>query len=336
MRIALVTRVYPTQRAGGMPHVCRDRAVALAKLGHDVHVITTSRSERAGEVVAESSERIEGVTVHHCSGPAHEWSAYFAKRCESLVAELAPDVLHLESFDRRNLWWRGHPTFITMHGVAFGTWATQWNGYRALGWGKPELPVEEIAVEATGLALAKRVFAVSRWEQRVIRDQYGVRDVSLIYNPIHEAFFAEPRRAQERTYFLAASISGAGPRGFEIARQAASRAGVEMRVVHGLPRTEMPAIYDGARALVLPTIYAQGYDLTVAEARSRGCPAIASPTGSYLDEAREWDEHVEIGDADGWERALREHQPRRVARSSAYAHEPSEHARAWLREVTRS
>lgn len=295
MRIMLVSRVYPTHRPGGMPHVCKDRAVELARQCHDVHVVTTSCSKTADKTLPGITMVEEGVTVHYTSSPAHKWSPEFSVECLRLWKELKPDILHSDSFDRENWWWRGMPMSVTMHGFTFGAWLTDWNEHRAYGNPLPPFPAAEAAAEADMLRSAKTVLAVSRWEHRMLRDQYGLQP-RLVYNPIAPAFFQQPPTGVERRVFLCVAVSQGGRRGFAVAKRAATLAGVRLVTAQGLSRERMPAMYDQAKALVLPTAFAQGYDLAVAEGRSRGCPAIMTATGSYLEEAEWWDKLVPIGD----------------------------------------
>ena len=94
--------------------------------------------------------------------------------------------------------------------------------------------------------------------------------------------------------------------------------------------------------MLLPTAFAQGYDLSVAEARARGTPAILGATGSYLDEAREWDTLVEPHDVEELVRVLSGYSPPAVPtdaagnsgiRAAAKVHRPEVHARNWLAAV---
>lgn len=318
-----------------MPFVCYDRAVELVRRGHEVHVVTTSLSAKSGAFGEKGVRSEHGVYVHYTHAPAHQWSETFADRCFETAVMLSPDLIHSESFDRSNRWWepfKGEiPLAVTMHGVGFGGWLTKWNGYRALGWSPEPFPHAEVRGEADGLTTFDRVIAVSKWEHRIIRDQYAVRNVRLVYSPIAPEFFEEVPE-QKRSGFLCAAISGSGPRGFSAARDAARRAAVQLVQASTVPRSEMPALYDRVKAVVLPTAYAQGYDLTIAEGRARGCPAIMTPTGSYLDEAEEWDRFVDLGDVDGLATAMRE-EPPEVTRLP-FKHHPGQHVECWLGAVT--
>src|SRR5690606_34600354 len=109
----------------------------------------------------------------------------------------------------------------------------------------------------------------------------------LVYNPISWSFFNAPRmtpKEHSAKFVLCAAFSGAEIRGFRLAENAALQLKLPFRVANNVDRKAMHAVYDEASVFVLPTFYAQGYDLTVAEALARGCPVVVSATGSYLRE----------------------------------------------------
>lgn len=338
MRIALVTRVWPTQRPGGMPHVCQDRAVELARQGYDVHVVTTWCSPVAGAVGTTVTKVEAGVHVHYTSAPAHEWTPEFAGQALKKVAVLAPDLIHSESFDRSSLWWEALPqrprVAITMHGFAWGAWITKWNLHRGYGKAMDPFPADLVDEEEAGLASADVVCAVSRWEWRLLRDQYGLRTAVHVPNPIHPAFFSPRNLRHERTCYLCVGVAGAHTRGFRVADDACKRTRSPLYTASKISRDQMPAVYDGARAVLLPTAYAQGYDLTIAEGRARGIPAIMTPTGSYLDHAEPWDTFMEMGDTAGLASILEGYDPPPVPEGAADMHRPEEHVWAWLQAVT--
>lgn len=346
MRIMLVARVLPQHRPGGMPFVTWDRAEALAALGHDVHVVTTARQPAPWPAGVITSRGSANLATHYTDAPPQQWSGPFAEACASLCRRLAPDVVHGDSFDRERPWWAEAPCrkAVTMHGFGFGAFLTKWNLYRvgsaAHGgnWRMPSFDGPALRDEALALAKADAVLAVSRWEWRMLRDQYGLPRARVVYNPLPAYFWDAPEpgartRARRDGYFLCAAVSGQAERGFAQARAACTRAGVPFREVRDVPREKMPAQYDGAKALLLPSAWNQGFDLSVAEARARGVPAILSPTGSYLDEAQPWDRHCELGDVDGLAALLKGYEPPAVPPGAADAHRPGAHAAAWLAAV---
>jgi glycosyltransferase involved in cell wall biosynthesis len=336
MKIMLVSRVTPHHRPGGMPFVVQDRAEALAKAGHDVHVVTT---HLAGKTV----ERV-GSLVHFfdAESPSQKWSREFARACEEHWRCFQPDVLHLDSFDAEHPWWQDKRACITVHGFGWGAFLTKWNLWTkdprvAIGLTPPPtFDAIRLGCEVKMLRCARVAIGVSKHEYRMLRDEYGLPQAKLVYNPIAEFFFFQDRSERDREYFVCAAVSGQQERGFGVARSAAIRAGVELRICERLPREQLPAVYDGAKALVLPTFYAQGFDLAVCEARARGCPAIVSATGSYLAEAGPWDTLIQPGDTDGLADALMKWGQQPVTpladlmQSSADCHRPDRHVEEWL------
>ncbi len=328
MKLVLVCRVWTGHRPGGMPNVLHDRAVELARLGHEVHVLTTGGLAQCAEE--------EGVQVHSLDCPPQIYSDAFARECESRVNHLAPGLLHLDSYDRDRCWWSGRPNVaVSMHGLAFGGWLTKLNLAR-LGRGVFDPHDTQWTDEARQLAEARVVIAVSRWELTIMRQIYGLTHARLVYNPIGSWFFNLPRTPRPKAgRFFCAGMALHHERGFDIAAAAAERAGVELITARGVPREKMPSLYDHCDALVLPTFLSQGYDLTVAESLTRGRPVIASAAGSYLDELEDMPGTVLLAPGasiEEWARILKSDLPE-VPDGVANRHQPAQHVESWLEAV---
>lgn len=342
MRIVLVCRAYVTHRPSGMAFVCQDRAEQLARDGHDVHVLTTHKPG------APSLERHNGVVVHYLLSKPLEYSPQFAAGCEAKCRELEPDVIHLDGVDWRSPWWKSRPgtprvVSCTMHGVRFGDFLTRWNLYRT-GFDStvPVLPAADFRAEAESLASFDHVFAVSVHEQTLLEDCYGLTNVKLVYNPIAREFFtaSEMSPPPRDRRFLCAALTGHPVRGFRLAEKAAEDAGVKIVVAQDCLRTKMPLLIDSATAVVLPTHFAMGYDLIVAEAFARRRPVIVGATGSYLREERlhgnDWPGLVvQLGNQDALSKAMTGPLPiddgHMVAMERlADRHRPEKHAECWL------
>jgi len=318
MRFALVTRAYPTHKAGGLPHVVQDRAHELTRRGHDVHVVTTTGAGTS-----------DGDVVIHCGGPAKRYSRAFATHCREKVDELTPDVVHLDSFDRAHRWWEGLDVTVTMHGFGFGAALTHWTRYRLGSTKEPPVFGAALRDESRMLAQFSRVLAISDHERWMLGDCYGLGNVTLIHNPIAPYFFDETRE-QRGSYFLCVGNPGTSQlRNFgEVARHTR----VPVKVCRDVPRPGLPAVYDSARATVIPTFWAQGYDLTVAESLARCRPVIASYTGSY---ARGESPHIHTFPPGDWTalRSLLSTALPPVAPGAADRHKPRAHVDAWLEAV---
>lgn len=289
MKIVFVCRAYVTQRPGGMLHVLQDRAEELVRRGHEVHVLTTSL--HAKQRVPDQLEDLHGVAVHHLLSLTQVYSDGFNAKCVKTIKALRPDMLHLESIPPGpTAWWLecrdavAGPVGCTLHGFGLGALLTAWNLYRD-GVRGTFGGFEAMAQQVAQLENFDRVIAISAHEQMLLRQYYGIPAVR-VYNPIHPAFFATELTAPEpQAPFLCAAVSGKAERNFALA-DAAIRLipNAQLHVVQAATREQMPAEYAKCRGVLLPTRYAQGFDLTLAEAAAVGRSALVTDTGSYAHE----------------------------------------------------
>lgn len=288
MKIALVCRVYPTCRPGGMGFVCQDRARALAKLGHEVHVLTTSRNRHAGEEIQD-----EGVAVHHMPSTSVEYSDEFRDHCIIHCNAFEPDILHSDSFDVLRPWmpqWaNGTKTVIaaTMHGCCWGSYFSDVNLWMRDGGNVPEFSSRDMARERDIMLGYHRMIGISIHEHWILTNLMGLFNAKLVYNPLPDYFFDGTSYLSENPprRFLCSAVTQHQRRGFHIAQRAADKAGVELLTVSNRPRHELPALIDSCSGLILPTTFAQGMDLAVSESIARFRPVYASSTGSYQRES---------------------------------------------------
>lgn len=289
MKIVLVCRVYPTQRPGGMGFVCQDRARELAKQGHEVHVLTTGTGRPNHKY--DQAEPDQGAVVHHLDCKPESYSDEFAKECVSTCWKLQPDIVHLDSFDNRRPWWQDlqgkATTGITMHGFCWGTWMTKVNlAYRDRQ-PAPTFSPEDFERERRLLQTVNRVIGISLHEHWLLRQMMGLFDARLVYNPIAPYFFENHTDPPNKKRYLSAAISGHSERGWNLAKRAADKAGVELILMSTVDREKMPMLIDSCDGYILPTAYAQGYDLAVCETLARRRRVLVTATGSYLREGEE-------------------------------------------------
>jgi glycosyltransferase involved in cell wall biosynthesis len=333
MKIILVCRVYPTHRSGGMPFVVQDRAEALAAAGHTVFVLTT------GHPTLQAVTQVTNLVVHHLDCEPHVYSTEFAEGCRAFCERIRPDVVHCDSLDVHRTWWADLPnttTACTLHGFGWGSFLTQWNLY----WlGKtseePRFDAPGMLRERKALATFDTVLGISRHEYQMLRHYMCLPQAKLVYNPIPGYFFRSPTAPVKRQdTFLCASISGQGTRLFETAAEAAQLAGVRLSTISNVKRRDMPAVYDGVDALVVPTAYGQGYDLTIAEALARRRPVIVSDVGSAALEAPDTPGLIvtSLGSVAELSAAMRGPLPA-VRPGAADKHRPEDHVEAWLNAI---
>jgi len=302
MRIVSVCRRYG--EPGGMENVVHDRAEELRALGHDVFILNSSDGQ---------------------------YSAEFAAHCVDQCTRLAPDVVHLDSYDAGRPWWvdrPGNPRVIacTLHSNPWSSFFSKWNLWRHGRASHPGMSYVNAAAQCDLMRSFDVVIGISRHECRLLRDMCGVWDAWLVYNPIAPYFFDKPTvPLPDGAPWLHVGTNAA--RGVDVARAACELAGVELRIVTGVPREAMVAVYDECCGLLLPTFRSDGYDLTVAEASARGRPVVAGATGACATECMYT---VPLGDAEALAAELRA-EPACVM--SAEQHEPRAHALAWLEAV---
>lgn len=288
MKIVSVCKTYPTLRPGGMGFVCQDRAHALRDLGHEVFVVTTG----AGAAIGDSSSVDNGITIIRCNCAPSIYSDQFAEQCVYWVNRISPDILHLDSFDVNRAWWtdvspKPKTVAVTLHGFCWGAWMTKLNlHYRDDAEFPSVLPNMGYELERRLLQTFDRVIGISRHEHWMLVQLMGLYDAKLVYNPIAEYFFrnVKPITLNPIPRILTSAVSGQQIRGWHIVNRVAEKLGMEVVPASRYPREEMPEIIDSCDLMVLPTAYAQGMDLSVAEAIVRHRPVLASATGSYYRE----------------------------------------------------
>lgn len=328
-----------------------DRAHALALMGHEVHVVTTSRNGNAElpyeepvfEYHRDGNEWRKGqaeiVTVHHLAGdPPGEYSRQWAENARALVSALNPEIVHVDGFDRNNPWWLHGPWLkaVTLHGFGWGGTLSKWQAYLHGRGPEPVVNFQGLKDEAAALRLFDKVLTISVQEHWLAADLYGLGNVELVYNPIAPEFFhgdlVPPPAAKS---FLCASISGQEMRCWDFAKSVCDEAGVQVSQVRNVSRENMPALYDAHSAVLVLSLYEQGFDLTCAEAAARGRTIICNNVGSYGREA-EGDKFmitVEPFNRPELLEIIRGGNFGLVVPTAPSLHEPLTHAREWLQAL---
>ena len=331
MKIVSSCRVYKLHKPfpGGMINVIADRAEELARRGHEVHVATTAQNDGKTAVVEDN-----GVTVHYLPCKPFKYSPEYYERCIGLCNRLRPDIIHADSTAR--YWWLGRPggakrTAMTSHGTSWSKFISTWNGYRLRKPGPVKFCAPALRRQAESMQQTDVNFAISRFEYWQIRDVYGcTANTKLLYNPLPDVFFATPAKPVPKGGY--AFLCKSSPsRGVKAAEQGAKAAGVPFKMVSGIKREDMPAVYDGARALCIPEWRVEGFDLTIGEAAARGRQAILGATGPNIMEAMDspWIVLVPSDDAKAVARALKR-EPPKVEQSMANRYRLKRHVDKWL------
>jgi glycosyltransferase involved in cell wall biosynthesis len=150
---------------------------------------------------------------------------------------------------------------------------------------------------------AKRVITVSPFSQNELKELLGV-DAEVVYGGVDPRFDpdAEPAK-RERPYVLcvASHTARKNLKALVPAAQALAKDGVELIIAGGhrpqfsaesgleglqllghVPDDQLPGLYKGAEAFVLPSLY-EGFGLPVLEAMASGTPVVAANTTALPD-----------------------------------------------------
>ncbi len=118
MKLALLSMDYPPRMAGGTTIHTYQLAKALAKLGHEVHVVAASHPDVPKE------ELKEGIHIHRVRRPYSLFSAY---RTKSLLKKI--DIIHGHGICAYgHLMLNKFPTVVKMH----NTWLGEYEQYKKL------------------------------------------------------------------------------------------------------------------------------------------------------------------------------------------------------------
>ncbi len=146
-------------------------------------------------------------------------------------------------------------------------------------------------VSAIGLGVDARFHPRGNNETRLVLDSYGLEHGRYLLcvatieprkniDRLMDAYFELPVRLQER--FPLVLVGSPGWNSERLHQRIEARRGLVLRYLRFVPQAHLYALYAGARAFALPSMY-EGFGLPVLEAMASGCPCLVS-SGSGLEE----------------------------------------------------
>jgi len=266
----LSTRLEPPARIIGVAFASRpgrphDVAPAAALGGHLWEQFRLPRQLSHDEILwspANSgpwSVSLQAVTLHDASPFDHpEWFrpnyGAWARLSWKILARTCRLIFTVSEFSRRRLTWQLRPSGQKLHVIPNGV-------------GRPFGPASKNAI-------------------RLARDKYSIEHPYFFFAGTHE-----PRKNLARLFLAWEQVGGvlgqhelvvAGEPG-EVFRNTGYRTvPSRVRLLHYVPDSDLPGLYAGAVAAVLPSLY-EGFCLPVLEAMACGTPVITA-SGSCLPE----------------------------------------------------
>ncbi len=207
MRVAMLGPYSgdPDRVSGGPEAVVVQLVQGLQSTGVEVHVVTFDFS---GTIDADSTVEQNGVTVHRLRlRRLPRWTGVRvnARVLAKKLRILAPDVVHAHSSGTFADGALGSalPAVITVHGVIEQEAAAERRS--GISWRADVAWRYETWYERHNLRRARDVIAISPYVADVYRDMTGAR-LHLVENPVADAYFNLPDRAEPVTILCAARV----------------------------------------------------------------------------------------------------------------------------------
>ncbi len=316
MRILLITDELPPLVIGGAGRIVWETSVALARLGHDVHILTAAEEDAF-------PEKKENVTIHTIPMVPRRWAHYRSvfsgrrgKEVLNIIDRVQPDLIHAHDLAWQiGYWWiapatkRGIRCVYTAHGVmtvAYGKVLEHqphsvWQDLKRVRW--EYNPLRNFCIRCV-LALCSRIITVSDALKNFLAFK-GLKNLQTIRNGIDLNFWKEQLSKEEarkqlgihaeKTVFLFAgrighdkgsnALDNTLPAGSLLAIAGDASAGALKNInqqVLSFPNQsaeQMRLLYAACDVAVVPSIYLDPFPTVCLEAMACSRPVIATCFG---------------------------------------------------------
>lgn len=357
MRLAINLRPLVVGKIGGMENYVRNLLTRLVRRDEfeDICLLTGSESHGSLDV---AGARVAEVLIPDGDPGTHIARELSQRKSDILFCPLIdleprdpmlpslvtiPDLQHEshpELFDARALAWRRstYRNSVRSADVVF-TISTYSRDTICRAYAVDEGKVVVVPLDADDVFRAP----ADSVADRAVRDRYGLPATYLLYPAITWRHKNHVRLLEALRLFndgndrpVSLVLCGGPGNGHAETMAAIDRLGLrrQVSVLGRVPSEHLPALYRGAQALVLPSLF-EGFGLPILEAFHTGCPVVCSDRTSCPEVAGDAAEYFDPGDPRGIAEALRRvaHTPERrdelVAlgrgRAARYSWDQAEH-----------
>lgn len=313
MKIAIFIRGYITHGIiGGMPSACKTLAEGLAKVGNEVHIITT------GHMLVKQLIINDNLTVHHVDCETLKYTPEWYENAHRKFIELDNfDIAYSESgansqfVDKIEV-----PTIARLHGVSYEEVINHLN----LMYVKKRMPndkdfkyINETYIQYfKDIEILKKydcLVAISNLSAKVMKNRFFHPNVTTVYNAYNEQIFKPQTEKPYNASLFVAAGHNSDRKGFDVIKRAIGIARqqvptLQLIIATGKPQEELAGLYQSACAFIDASNHFTGTNMTCIEAMGCGTPVICSDMENFREMTDDMQTYFPLGDAEALAREI--------------------------------